>query len=30
MKNLSQNQKVNMMDFWMLMTAKILKKLQHV
>jgi hypothetical protein len=30
MKNLSQNQKVNMMDFWMLMTAKIFKKFQHV
>jgi hypothetical protein len=30
MKNLSQNQKVNMMDFWKLMTAKIFKKFQHV
>jgi hypothetical protein len=30
MKNLSQNQKVNMMYFWMLMTAKIFKKFQHV
>jgi hypothetical protein len=30
MKNLSQNQKVNMTDFCMLMTAKIFKKFQHI
>jgi di/tricarboxylate transporter len=30
MNNLSQNQKVNMMDFWMQMTSKIFKKFQHV
>jgi hypothetical protein len=30
MKNLSQNQKVNMVNFWRLMTTKIFKKFQHV